>query len=65
MKIKLSEKVTIEEPLKHIEKQRMLLYNILHRKRNWPGHILRRNFLLHDAMEGKMTGERNRKNTAS
>ena len=33
----------------------MLLNNILHRKTNWVGHILRRNCLVHDAMEGQMT----------
>ena len=32
----------------------MLLNNILHRKANWIGHILRRNCLVHDAIEGKM-----------
>ena len=34
---------------------RSLLKNILRRKANWIGHILRRNFLLHDAIEGQMT----------
>ena len=29
--------------------------NILCRKANWIGHILRRNCLLHDAIEGQMT----------
>ena len=31
------------------------LHNILRRKANWVGHILRRNYLLHDAIEGQMT----------
>ena len=31
-----------------------LLNNILHRKANYIGHILRRNCLLHDAIEGQM-----------
>ena len=34
---------------------RTLLNNILHRKVNWIGHILRRNCLNHDAIEGQMT----------
>ena len=32
-----------------------LLNNILRRKANWIGHILRRNCLLHDAIEEQMT----------
>ena len=32
-----------------------LLNNLLHRKANWIGHILRINYLLHDATEGQMT----------
>jgi hypothetical protein len=35
--------------------KRTLLNNILHRKPNWIGHILRTNCLLHDAIEGQMT----------
>ena len=35
--------------------KRALLNNILRRKANWIGHILRRNCLLHDAIEGQMT----------
>ena len=34
---------------------RTLLDNILRRKANWIGHIMRRNCLLHDATEGQMT----------
>ena len=33
-----------------------LLTNILLRKDNWIGHILRRNCLLHDTFEGQMMG---------
>ena len=32
----------------------MFLNNSLHIKANWIGHILRRNCLLHDAIEGQM-----------
>ena len=38
-----------------IEEKRTLLNNILRRKANWIGHILRRNSLLPDAIEGQMT----------
>ena len=34
---------------------RTLLNNILCRKASWIGHVLRRNCLLHDAIEGQMT----------
>ena len=35
-----------------------LLNNILRRKANWIGHILMRNSLFHDAIEGQITSER-------
>jgi hypothetical protein len=54
-KIKWSEKVTNEQVLEHIGEKRALLNNILSRKTNWIGHILRRNCHLHDAIEGQMT----------
>ena len=54
-KIKWSEKVTNEQVLDRIGVKRTLLYNILRRKANWIGHILRRKGLLHDAIEGQMT----------
>ena len=38
-----------------VEEKRTLLSNILYRKANWINHILRRNCLLHDAVEGQMT----------
>ena len=49
-KIKWLEKVTNE--LDHIGEKRTLINNILRRKANWIGHILRRNCLLPDAIEG-------------
>ena len=50
-KIKWSEKVTNEQVLERVGEKSTLLNNILHRKTNWIGHILRRNCLLHDAIE--------------
>ena len=43
------------EVLERIGKKMTLLNNILHRKTNWIGHILRINWLLHYAIEGQMT----------
>ena len=54
-KIKWREKVTNEQILERIGEKRTLLNNILRRKANWIGHILRRNCLLHDAVEGQIT----------
>ena len=54
-KIKCSEKVTNEQVLDRIGEKRTLLKNILRRKANWIDHIMRRNCLLHDAIEGQMT----------
>jgi hypothetical protein len=52
-KIKLSEKVSNEQ--ERIGEKRTLLNSVLRRNANWIGHILRRNCLLHDAIEGQMT----------
>ena len=53
--IKWSEKVINEHILERIGENRTVLNNILRRKFNWIGHILRRNCLLHDTIEGQMT----------
>ena len=53
--INWSEKLMNEEFIEHIEEKRTLLNNNLHRKANWIGHILRRNCLLHDIIEGQVT----------
>ena len=52
---KMLEKVINEQVLERIGEKRTLLNNILRRKANLIGHILRRNCLLHDAIEGQMT----------
>ena len=54
-KIKWSEKVTNEQVLDRIGEKRTILNNIIRRKANFIGHILRRNCLLHDAIERQMT----------
>ena len=57
-KIKWSEKVINKQALDRIGEKRTHLKNILRRKANWIGHILRRNCLLHEAIEGQMTEEK-------
>ena len=52
--LKWPEKVTYEEVLERIEDKKILLNNIQCRKANWIDHVLRRNFLLHDVIEGHM-----------
>ena len=54
-KIKRSEKVTNEDILERIREKRTLLNNILRRKANWIGHVLRINGFLHAVIEGEMT----------
>ena len=54
-KIKWSEKVTNEQVLDRIGEKRTLINNILRRKTNWVGRILRRDCLLHDVIEEHMT----------
>ena len=53
--MKWSEKVTNEQVLERIGEKRALLINILCRKANCIGHILRINYILHDAIEELMT----------
>ena len=54
-KIKSLEKLSIEEVFGRIGKKSTLLNNIRRRKTNWIGHILRRNYLFHNAIERQMT----------
>jgi len=53
-KIKWSEKITNEQVLDRIGEKRTPINNILLRKANWIGHILRRNSLLHYVIQGQM-----------
>ena len=54
LEIKWSENVTNEQVLECIGEKRTVLNNVLRRKANWIGHILRRNCFLDDAIEGPM-----------
>ena len=54
-KIKWSEKVTSKQVYDPIGEKRTFLNNILRRKAKWIGHVLRRNCLLQDGIEGHMT----------
>jgi hypothetical protein len=44
------------EVLLRVKKQRNILHEIRKRKANWIGHILRRNCLLRQVIEGKIKG---------
>ena len=46
--------VTFEEVLLRVNEQRNILHEIRKRKANWIGHILRRNCLLQQVIEGKI-----------
>ena len=48
---------TNEEVLLRVNKQRNILHEITKRKANWIGHILRRNCLLKQVIEGKIKGQ--------
>ena len=54
-KKKRSEKVAIEEFLESTGEKRTFLKNILRRKVNWVGIIIRRSWLVRDVIEGQMT----------
>jgi hypothetical protein len=53
-KINWTEHVRSEEVLRRVKKQWNILYVINKRKANWIGHILPRNCLLHQVIEGKV-----------
>ena len=46
-----------EDVLLRVNEQRNILHEIIKRKANWIGHILRRNCLLKQVIEGKIKGE--------
>ena len=46
-----------EDVLLRVNEQRDILHEIRKQKANWIGHILRRNWLLKQAIEGKIKGE--------
>ena len=46
----------MEELLHSFKKERNMLHTVTKRKANWIGHILRRNCLLKDFIEGKTKG---------
>ena len=46
-----------EDVLLRVSEQRNILHEIRKRKANWIGHILRRNCLLKQVIEGKIKGE--------
>ena len=48
-----------EEVLLRVNEQRNILREIRKRKANWIGHILRKNCLLKQVIEGKIKGEMN------
>jgi hypothetical protein len=56
-KISWTDQVTNEEVLLRVNEQRNVLHEIRKRKANWIGHILRRNCLLKQVIEGKIKGQ--------
>jgi len=57
MEISWTDHVRNEEVLLRVNEQRNILQEIRKRKANWIGHILRRNCLLKQVIEGKIRGE--------
>ena len=56
-KISWTDHVRSEEVLLKVKEQKNILHEIRKRKANWIGHILRRNCLLKQVIEGKKKGE--------
>ena len=61
-KISWTDHVRNEEVLLRGKEQRNILHEIRKRKANWIGHILRRNCLLKQVIEGKIKKEKDREN---
>jgi hypothetical protein len=55
-KIVWTDRVRNEEVLLTVKEQRNILHEVSKRKANWIGHILCRNCLLQQVIEGKITG---------
>jgi hypothetical protein len=55
-KVSWTDHVRNEEVLRRVKEQRNILPEISKRKANWIGHILRRNCLLQQVIEGKIKG---------
>ena len=56
-KISWTDHVRNEEVLLRVNEQRNILHEIIKRKSSWIGHILRRNCLLQQVIEGKIKGQ--------
>jgi len=56
-KISWADHVRNEEVLLRVNEQRNILHEIRNPKANWIGHILRRNCLLKQVIEGEIKGE--------
>ena len=56
-KISWTDHVRSEEVLLGVNEQRNILHDTRKRKVNWIGHILRRNCLLQQVIEGKIKGQ--------
>ena len=56
-KISWTDRVRNEEVLLRVNEQRNFLHEVRKRKANWIGHILRRNCLLQQVIEGKIKGQ--------
>ena len=56
-KISWTDHVRNEEVLLRVNQQRNILHEIRKRMANWIGHVLRRNCLLKQVIEGKIKGE--------
>jgi len=56
-KISWTDHVRNEEMILRVNEQRNILHEIRKRKANWIGHILRRNCILKQVVEGKIKGE--------
>ena len=56
-KISWTDRVRNEEVLLRVNEQRNILHEIRKRKANWIGHILRRNCLIKQIIEGKIKGQ--------
>jgi hypothetical protein len=55
-KVSWTDRVGNEEALHRVKEERNILHTVKRRKANWIGHVLRRNCLLKQVIEGKLEG---------
>jgi hypothetical protein len=58
LKIKWTDRITIEEVFQRVKEERLLLKILSNRRNSWKGHIIRHNESVVNILEGAMSGKK-------